>query len=130
MKLPDLTLPHSQGVVKFRDDDELTGRDMRSFRTFVFGELSASTAAARNRANGFAAALLIASWDVPGLPNLPKPVIDADGNLVANGLNFIHWRDAAAIDDRMIGFVNEIIFDLAPVADPKAPASDSEPLTE
>lgn len=130
MKLDDLMLP-SGGVVRFRNDDDLTGLHLRQFRTFVFAESAASTAAARHRANAFAAALLIVSWDVPNLPSLPLPSIDANGQLIPGGLNFIGWRDAAAIDDKMIVFVNEIIFDLAPsVADPKAdsgPSTVSEP---
>lgn len=134
MKIPDLNLPKSGGTVRFRDDDDLRGKDYRRLRAYVMADSSGS-GEATNRATEMCGALLIAEWEVPNLPNLPVPSVRPDGSVDVGGLDLLPWRDAKAIEGALIPFANEAIHGLmreqatGPLAEPE-PSSTDVPSTE
>jgi hypothetical protein len=120
MRIPDLTLP-SGGTVVFRDDTVLTGREYRAFTALASRSLDAGVQT--NMYVIHAAALLIESWDIPQYPGLPLPSLDKDGNADPGGMPGLNWRDVQAIDQALLPFVAEVIYQRPRVqadVDPKA----------
>lgn len=109
MKTPDLTLPKSGGTVRFRDDDDLRGKDYRRLRAYVQTD-NARVGEATNRATEMCGALLIAEWDVPNLPNLPLPAVRPDGSVDPGGLDLLPWQDLAAVEEELAPFANEALY--------------------
>lgn len=121
MKTPDLALPKSGGVVRFRDDDDFTGVQYRRMRKFIVRDDTDDS-----DFKAYAAALLIESWDIPDLPNLPIPVISGDPEKVdAGSYGVMNWRDVQAIDKAVSPFMLEIVTGKPRegASDPKEPAS-------
>lgn len=120
MKIPDLTLPKSNGTVRFRDDDDFTGVQYRRYRKFILGDSDDMDIKA------YAAALLIESWDIPNLPELPVPTVSGNPEKVdAGSLGLMNWRDVQAIDVAVSPFVMEIVTGKPRpgATDPKEPTS-------
>lgn len=121
MKIPDLTLPLSQAVVAFRDDDELSGETFRLLRKVLTKAEDAATEMA-----DAALAVLIEKLDIPGMPGAPLPSIDADAKVVLAGLHALKLPDTIALHLAVQDFARYIVTGTRPAL-PKAPptASDS-----
>ncbi len=92
MKIPDLTLPLSRAVVKFRDDDELSGETFRLLRkVFTKAEDTATEMA------DAALAVLIEKLDIPSMPGAPLPNITADAQVVLAGLHGLKMADTIVL---------------------------------
>jgi len=127
LTLPRLELPNG-GSVDFNDPEQLRGRDADRLRDAMANSRTAG--AATTAVMQTAAEILIARWDLPGLPNLPVP---ADQPAMWGELP---WRTARAIEDHMALAVWEILgLPLPPhlaakkaaageVVDPQPPASE------
>lgn len=124
MKIPDLILPKSGGTVRFRDDDDLRGKDYRRLRSYVLRDRPL-VGDAGNHAGEMAAALLVVEWDIPSLPNLPLPSIRQDGTVDPGGLDLLPWQDLSALDDAVMPFANEALYGRTREA--AAPLAGAEP---
>lgn len=121
MKIPDLTLPLSKAVVAFRDDDELSGETFRLLRkVFAKAEDTATEMA------DAALAVLVEKLDIPSMPGVPLPSIDADAKVVLAGLHGLKLGDTVTLHLAVQDFARYIITGNRPAL-PKAPptASDS-----
>lgn len=124
LTLPKLDLPDN-GWVEFNDPEQLRGRDVDKMRLAWMSATDAG--AATIHVMQAAAEVLIARWDLPGLPNFPVP---ADTPAMWGELG---WRTKRAIENHL----TPVMFDLVglPVpahlvallkdrGDPQPPASE------
>lgn len=110
LTLPKLDLP-GDGWVEFNDPEALRGRDVDRLRAAWQG--AAATGNATNQVMQAAAEVLIARWDLPGLPNFPVP---ADTPAMWGELG---WRRKRAIENHMV----PVVFELAGLPVPPAVAA-------
>lgn len=118
-----ITLPHSGGIVKFMDVEELDGIKYNIIRDAAL--LARKFMIPVSQMLTTAAAELITYWDIPGRPNYPIPG-SVEGRAM-DSLNHLHWKD--------VRFVQEVLFDAVEVltadSDPTVPpTSDSSSSSE
>lgn len=125
MQIPDLTLPASGGIVKFRNDDDLTRAEYRRLRA-VYAPSDLTDGALQTVMAEASLATLIIGWDMPGLPGLPLPRWSEDGKTVEIcGLDAFRMEDTIALDIAVQDFIAYVIRGVRPAA-PKARSTGSD----
>lgn len=116
-----ITLPHSEGIVRFRDIEDLDGIQFNIIRDAAL--MARRFMLPVSQLLTMAAQQLITSWNIPGRPNYPTP--GSPDGMTMDSLNHLHWRDVKFIGENLFNAIEVLVADTNPTVPPTSESSSS-----